>query len=109
MVTGTQVDDAHINDAQSLKPFARSLSHELRTPMHGVIGMLDVMHATVQEAIESQQNYKIRDIFQVLKENIEVVQGSTPAATSPDVDIDWDQTVLDERLRPLTILSMPMN
>lgn len=44
--------------------------------MHGVIGMLDVMHATVQEAIESQQNLRIRNIFQALKANIEVVQGT---------------------------------
>ncbi len=88
MVTGPQVDDAPSHDAQSLKPFARSLSHELRTPVHGVIGMLDVMHATVQEAIESQQNYKIRNVFQVLKENIEVVQGSTSTTTSSDSEIN---------------------
>jgi signal transduction histidine kinase len=78
MVTVTQINDAPITEAPSLKPFARSLSHELRTPMHGVIGMLDVMHATVQEAIESQQNSKSRNIFQALKENIEVVQGTKP-------------------------------
>ena len=75
MVTASEADDGPAITAQSLKPFARSLSHELRTPMHGVIGMLDVMHATVQEAIESQQSLKIRAIFQALKENIEVVQG----------------------------------
>jgi len=70
-----------ITTSQSLKPYARSLSHELRTPMQGVVGMLDVMHATVQEAIEGQGNAKIRNIFQALKENIEVVQGepSSPA------------------------------
>ena len=78
MFTGAQVDDAPIAEAQSQKPFARSLSHELRTPMHGVIGMLDLMHATVREAIESQQNFKNRSIFQALKENIEVVQGTKP-------------------------------
>lgn len=64
-----------ITASQSLKPYARSLSHELRTPMQGVVGMLDVMHATVQEAIEGQSNPKLRNIFQALKENIEVVQG----------------------------------
>src|SRR5271170_5066015 len=61
--------------SQSLKPYARSLSHELRTPMQGVVGMLDVMHATVQEAIEGQHNSKIRNVFQALRDNIEVVQG----------------------------------
>jgi hypothetical protein len=64
-----------ITTSQSLKPYARSLSHELRTPMQGVVGMLDVMHATVQEAVEGQTNPKIRNIFQALRENIEVVQG----------------------------------
>ena len=64
-----------VTASQSLKPYARSLSHELRTPMQGVVGMLDVMHATVQESLEGQTNPKIREIFQMLRENIEVVQG----------------------------------
>ncbi len=64
-----------ITASQSLKPYARSLSHELRTPMQGVVGMLDVMHATVQESLEGQTNPKLREIFQILRENIEVVQG----------------------------------
>jgi len=72
-----------ITASQSLKPYARSLSHELRTPMQGVVGMLDVMHATVQEAIEGQPNSKVRNVFQALRENIEVVQGmaSVPVPT----------------------------
>ncbi len=64
-----------ITASQSLRPYARSLSHELRTPMQGVVGMLDVMHATVQEAVEGQTNNHIRKIFRNLRENIEVVQG----------------------------------
>ncbi len=75
VVTMTEIDNMPVPAAHFFKPYARSLSHELRTPMHGVIGMLDVMHATVQEAIESQQSFNIRSIFQALKENIEVVQG----------------------------------
>lgn len=67
-----------VTASQSLKPYARSLSHELRTPMQGVVGMLDVMHATVQESLEGQTNPKIREIFQVLRDNIEVVQGQDP-------------------------------
>ena len=66
--------------AQSLRPYAGSLSHELRTPMQGVVGMLDVMYATVQEAVETQMDPKLRKIFAELKENIEVVQDSSRRA-----------------------------
>ncbi|KAL2350710.1 hypothetical protein BJ546DRAFT_856649 [Cryomyces antarcticus] len=69
-----------VTAAQSLKPYARSLSHELRTPMQGVVGMLDVMYATVQEAAEGQNNKQVREVFQTLKENIEVVQDSSRRA-----------------------------
>lgn len=64
-----------VTAAQSLKPYARSLSHELRTPMQGVVGMLDVMHATVQESLECQSDAAVRKVFKTLRENIEVVQG----------------------------------
>ncbi len=83
MATTTEVDSVPVTGAHSFRPYARSLSHELRTPMHGVIGMLDVMHATVQESIEMQQNPQIRNIFLALKDNIEVVQGT---AVSPFPD-----------------------
>ncbi|KGO76090.1 CheY-like superfamily [Penicillium italicum] len=63
-----------------LKPYARSLSHELRTPMQGVVGMLDVMHATVREAMESKTPVKSGGIFQSLKEGIEMVQDSARRA-----------------------------
>ncbi|KAI9724391.1 MAG: hypothetical protein M1812_000459 [Candelaria pacifica] len=69
-----------ITASQSLRPYARSLSHELRTPMQGVVGMLDVMHATVQEAVEGETNNHIRKIFRNLRENIEVVQGNSRRA-----------------------------
>ena len=78
--TSTVIPQTAITAQQSLKPYARSLSHELRTPMQGVVGMLDVMHATVQEAIEGQTSSKLRNIFQALKENIEVVQDSSRRA-----------------------------
>lgn len=58
--------------AQSLRPYAGSLSHELRTPMQGVVGMLDVMYATVLEAVETQADPSLRRVFENLKENIEV-------------------------------------
>jgi len=69
-----------VSAAQSLKPYARSLSHELRTPMQGVVGMLDVMYATVQEAAEGQSDLRMRRVFETLKENIEVVQDSSRRA-----------------------------
>jgi len=64
-----------ITASQSLKPYARSLSHELRTPMQGVVGMLDIMYSTVLDAIATQQNDRVRDVFTDLKNHIEVVQG----------------------------------
>jgi hypothetical protein len=64
-----------ITASQSLKPYARSLSHELRTPMQGVVGMLDIMYSTVLDAISNQQNERVRDVFKELKNHIEDVQG----------------------------------
>jgi signal transduction histidine kinase len=75
--------------AHPLKPFAPSLSHELRTPMQGVVGMLDVMHASVEEAIArkvaasklaSKAASKSFHLLQDLKENIELVQDSARRA-----------------------------
>ncbi|KAE8349540.1 hypothetical protein BDV28DRAFT_59254 [Aspergillus coremiiformis] len=82
------VDDAYSNilhghvdfSSQPLKPFARSLSHELRTPMQGIIGMLDVMHATVREAIQGKPSPRAGYVFQSLKESIEMVQDSARRA-----------------------------
>ena len=65
---------------QSLRPYAKSLSHELRTPMHGVVGMLDIMHATVQEQIEGSASSSTRSIFRSLRDSIEVVQDSSKRA-----------------------------
>lgn len=65
--------------SQSLKPYARSLSHELRTPMQGVVGILDIMYSTVVDAIANQPNDVVRSIFKDLKNSIEVVQGKVIA------------------------------
>jgi hypothetical protein len=64
-----------ITASQSLKPYARSLSHELRTPMQGVVGMLDIMHSTVMDAMETQTSEVAKAVFEELKTNIETVQG----------------------------------
>ncbi|KAF2630835.1 hypothetical protein BU25DRAFT_387051 [Macroventuria anomochaeta] len=70
-----------ISVAQSLKPYARSLSHELRTPMQGVVGMLDVMMANVKEASETMDiDVRTRRMLDTLKENIEAVQDSSSRA-----------------------------
>ncbi|KAF7906313.1 hypothetical protein EAF00_000592 [Botryotinia globosa] len=69
-----------ITASQSLKPYARSLSHELRTPMQGVVGMLDIMYSTVLDAIANQQNERARAVFADLKANIEIVQESSRRA-----------------------------
>ncbi|KAK5003705.1 hypothetical protein LTR28_009838, partial [Elasticomyces elasticus] len=88
-----------VTAAQSLKPYARSLSHELRTPMQGVVGMLDVMYATVQEAAEGQTSMHTRKVFETLKENIEIVQDSSRRAVEAADNVvhayDMDMSVPD--------------
>jgi len=85
------------NDAiasrQSLKPYARSLSHELRTPMQGVVGMLDVMYASVLEATEWEAGdmKQIRDMVDSLKESIEVAQGNFCFGCLLDVESPREQ------------------
>jgi signal transduction histidine kinase len=109
MSTVTELDGMSVTAAPSFRPCARSLSHELRTPMHGVIGMLDVMHATVQESIESQQNPMVRNIFQGLKKDIEAVQGTTPSPFPTWTELIGMQTVLVEQSRLQTTSSAPMS
>ncbi|KAF1815991.1 hypothetical protein P152DRAFT_375784, partial [Eremomyces bilateralis CBS 781.70] len=76
--------DVAVSETQSLKPYARSLSHELRTPMQGVVGMLDVMYATMQEASEglgsTEKESLVRQVFDRLKSDIEVVMDSSRRA-----------------------------
>lgn len=71
---------AAITASQSLKPYARSLSHELRTPMQGVVGMLDIMYSTVLDAINNQPSEIVREVFNDLKGHIEIVQDSSKRA-----------------------------
>ena len=78
-----------ITAAQSLKPYARTLSHELRTPMQGVVGMLDIMYSTVLDAIANQPNDKVRLVFQDLKSHIEVVQGTTDLYSHKSMLLMW--------------------
>jgi signal transduction histidine kinase/CheY-like chemotaxis protein len=88
-----------VTAAQSLRPYAGSLSHELRTPMQGVVGMLDVMYATVQEAVGSQVDPGLQRVFRTLQENIEAVQDSSrrvvEAADNVVHAYDMDMSVPD--------------
>lgn len=76
-----------VTAAQSLKPYARSLSHELRTPMQGVVGMLDIMHATVSETLETPMKPDVARVFKMLRENIEMVQGKSREHSPPTFQI----------------------
>lgn len=69
-----------VTPSQSLKPYAQSLSHELRTPMQGVVGMLDIMYATVLDAMANQHSDRVRAVFSDLKSHIEIVQDSSKRA-----------------------------
>lgn len=60
----------------SLKPFARNLSHELRTPMQGIVGMLDIMYSTIHDALEGPTSVEANRAFRELRDNLEVIQGS---------------------------------
>lgn len=60
---------------QSFKPFARNLSHELRTPMQGILGTLDIMFATIFDATQTQQDPEARKIMDGLQKDIQVIQG----------------------------------
>ncbi|TVY81188.1 Sensory/regulatory protein RpfC [Lachnellula suecica] len=91
-----------ITASQSLKPYARSLSHELRTPMQGVVGMLDIMYSTVLDSIANQQSELVREIFKDLKSHIETVQDSSRRAVEAadnvvhayDLDMQMPETPL---------------
>lgn len=46
--------------------------------MQGVVGMLDVMHASVQESLEGLSDTVVRKVLKTLRSNIEMVQGNFP-------------------------------
>ena len=93
----TIIPQAAVSVAQSLKPYARSLSHELRTPMQGVVGMLEIMHATVQESLDAHSDGEIKEIFRTLRDNIEVVQGMLQMSSYRKAQrIDWVSRQLPE-------------
>ncbi|KAI9655669.1 MAG: hypothetical protein M1831_004821 [Alyxoria varia] len=78
----TPPDDANhgTNTPSSLKPYAQTLSHELRTPMQGVVGMLDLMHSDVEEISEHSCGPSFQNMLDGFKTNIEVIQDSSRRA-----------------------------
>lgn len=88
-----------VTAAQSLKPYARSLSHELRTPMQGVVGMSDIMYATVSDLLEMIPEHPISDRLSGLRKNIEVIQDSSRRAVEAADNVvhayDLNMTVPD--------------
>ncbi|EZF28525.1 hypothetical protein H101_07794, partial [Trichophyton interdigitale H6] len=70
----------------TLKLYARSMSHELRTPMHGVVGMLDMIHGTVADTIQRASDgdehltAAMVKTFESLRGDIEMVQDSARRA-----------------------------
>ena len=67
--------DDSVPALNSFKPHAHVLSHELRTPMQGVVGMLDLVQATVQDAISSTRQISLDGILNSLKDDITAIQG----------------------------------
>ena len=88
-----------VTAAQSLKPYARSLSHELRTPMQGVVGMSDVMHATVSDLLEMIPEHPICARLNGLRKDIEIIQDSSRRAVEAADNVvhayDMNMTVPD--------------
>jgi len=64
-----------LSELRSLAPYAKNLSHELRTPMQGIIGMLDVMYSSVHEAAELGPGDQMMKLIEELKSSIEIIQG----------------------------------
>ncbi|EGE06048.1 sensor histidine kinase/response regulator [Trichophyton equinum CBS 127.97] len=70
----------------TLNLYARSMSHELRTPMHGVVGMLDMIHGTVADTIQRASDgdehltAAMVKTFESLRGDIEMVQDSARRA-----------------------------
>ena len=62
----------------SFKPYARNVSHELRTPMQGVVGMLDLIQASIKDLAAATKPHAPKSIVKSLLENIEVAQGLFP-------------------------------
>nr|KMM72164.1 hypothetical protein CPAG_08463 [Coccidioides posadasii RMSCC 3488] len=106
--TKTVVNQSNPMAAPAFKPYARSLSHELRTPMQGVVGMLDIMHATVQEKLENKLDPSLVPMFTEFRENIEAVQDAMDDALLDAVARRPSTTRESQSSRPLRAVFPPM-
>ena len=97
-----------VSKTRSLKPYARRMSHELRTPMQGVVGMFDLMHANVQEALEGIPDRRSAQALGQLRENIETIQGRRVVFLPSPQALTNAKIVPDEPLKLPTMLCMPM-
>ena len=58
------------------RPHAQVLSHELRTPMQGIVGPLDTIQATIDTALDSGIRLKSKDL-QHMKDDIQAIQSES--------------------------------
>ena len=68
--------DDPASELSAFKPHAQVLSHELRTPLQGIVGSLDLLQETIQQAIDGQTRLRTKDL-QGLLENILTVQSKS--------------------------------
>ncbi|KAI9727830.1 MAG: hypothetical protein M1834_007876 [Cirrosporium novae-zelandiae] len=69
-----------VTTLQTIKPYARSLYHELRTPMQGIVGMLSVLQATVQhfhEKVKDSPDTYLREVAETFREGLEAMEDSS--------------------------------
>ncbi|EPS38522.1 hypothetical protein H072_7731 [Dactylellina haptotyla CBS 200.50] len=65
-----------VSPQQTIRPAARNLSHELRTPLQGVVGMLDVMLASLDSLDDEPSPSILRQFVYDMRKNIENCQDS---------------------------------
>ncbi|KAF3929016.1 hypothetical protein ABW20_dc0100641 [Dactylellina cionopaga] len=73
---GNVVLHEDVSPQQTIRPAARNLSHELRTPLQGVVGMLDVMLASLDSLDEEPSPTMLRQFVYDMRKNIENCQDS---------------------------------
>ncbi|KAF3920662.1 hypothetical protein ABW21_db0206865 [Orbilia brochopaga] len=73
---GNVVLHEDVSPQQTIRPAARNLSHELRTPLQGVVGMLDVMLASLDGLEEEPTAETLSSFVFDMRKNIENCQDS---------------------------------
>ncbi|KAF3171909.1 hypothetical protein EYR41_004808 [Orbilia oligospora] len=73
---GNVVLHEDVSPQQTIRPAARNLSHELRTPLQGVVGMLDVMLASLDSLDDEPTPILLRQFVYDMRKNIENCQDS---------------------------------